>query len=100
MFEFNGDYIQINTVSTTESTFTVPNLDAGRVIVAFYSFSASAEVKATAIVLTPLFLKGTNDYVELRDNPNNQTGYITRKSSSTIGLRTSDSRWQITCWIY
>lgn len=94
------EHKQINTVSTSGSTFTVPNLDDGRVILAFYSFSGSAQLKESTIILTTLFLKRTDEQVELRDSANGQSGFIIRKSNTTLALQTSDSRWQITCWIY
>lgn len=94
------DFKQINTVSTSDSLFTVPNLDEGRVILAFYSFSGSAQLKESAVILTTLFLKHTDEQVELRDSANSQSGFIIRKSATTLALRSTDKSWQITCWIY
>ena len=91
-----------NTTSTTEKIYTCKSLtESGlHIIFAYFSFSASAQLMATAIIDTSMFLRSNGNLVYLYDTTNNQTGTITRKSDTSISLKTSNASWQISVVIY
>ena len=96
------DVQYFNTSSTTEKIYTCKDLTGSgtHIIFAYLSFSGPAQLFATAIIDTTIFLRGDGNQVILHDTVNGQTGYITRKSSTSISLRTSDSRWQLSVSIH
>ena len=75
-------------------------MDDGVIILAYLSFSGSAQLFNTSIIDTPLFLKYNGDEAVLRENFNNVDGIIIRKSSTSISLHTTSNVWQITVVIY
>jgi len=75
-------------------------LDNGAIIFAYLSFSGSAQLFATAIIDTPMFLANNEDAVVLHDSVNGQTGYIRRKSTTSISILVSNSNWQLSVVIY
>ena len=76
------------------------NSNGTHIILAYLSFPGSAQLFATAIIDTTLFLKYNGDQIVLRDSTNGQTGYIVRKSVTSISLKTTDSIWQLGVCIY
>jgi|GEM_PF-3039156 len=91
-----------NTASTTEKIYTCKDLNSNgtHIILAYLSFSGSAQLFATAIIDTTMFLKYNGDNITLHDTVNDQTGYIVRKSVTSISLKTSHPSWQISVVIY
>lgn len=89
-----------NCTNTTEQVYTCKDLGAGTVILAYFSFAGAARLFDTKIIDTPSFLEVNGQEVHLKDNENGQVGTIVRKSSTSISLRTTDSRWQLRVVIY
>ena len=96
------DVQRFDTTSTTDKIYTCKDLvnNSLHIIFAYLSFSGSAQLFATAIIDTSMFLRGDGNQVVLHDTVNGQTGYITRKSNTSIALRTSDVSWQLSVNIY